>query len=99
MNVIKFNNTSFEVESYNKNTYFNGETVNSNANCTIKANDMTVVNALAEETITSIEIRHDGEVIYTLSNINAKIESINEYLSGDRMNVSINLTFNMGANE
>ena len=99
MNVIKFNDTSFEVESYNKNTYFNGETVNSNANCTIKANDMAVVNALAEDPITSIEIRHDGEVIYTLTNINAKVESINEYLNGDRMSVGVNLTFNMGDNE
>jgi len=99
MNTIKFNNTSFEVESYNKNTYFTGESVSSNASCTIKTNDMTTVNALAEDPITSITITHDEEVIYTLTNINAKIDSINEYLSGDRMNVNINLTFNMGANE
>jgi len=79
MNTIIFNDTaSFEVESYNKNTYFNGESITSNANCSVKISNMTALNTLAEDTITSIEIDHDNESIYELANISAKIESINE---------------------
>ena len=94
MNIIKFNDTSFEVDSYSKNTYFTGENVTSNAYCSIKVTEMATLNALTEVPITSMEILHDGNSIYRLDNINAKIESINEVLNFDRINITVNFVFN-----
>ena len=93
MNTIKFNNTEFQIESYSKNTYLNGEQINSSANCSIIVNDIAVLNALMQDTITSIQIKYNDNVIYTLQNISAHIDNINEYLNVDRMNISVNLTF------
>ena len=93
MNVIKLNNLEVEVESYNKNTYLNDGNVMSNAYCTLKTNDTTTLNAMMLEAITSIEIEHDGIVIYSLSNLNARIESITESLADDRVVVNLNLAF------
>ena len=93
MNVIKFNNSEFEVESYTKNTYFTQEGIISNANCSLNTNNIEAVNALAEGAITSIVIEHDHLVIYSLTDVNAKIDNINEYLNGNRMNISLTLTF------
>lgn len=96
MNKIKLNNLELEVESYNKNTYFSGDSMNSNASMSVRIDedDITDLNALAASPITTIQIHADERLIYDLQNINAKIDSINEYLNGDRMNVSVNLTFN-----
>lgn len=93
MTTIKFNNTVFEVESYNKNTFFNGEEITSNANCTIKMTDMAPLNALTQTTITAIQIHYDNTLIYDLQDVSAKIDSIGEYLNTDRMSISVNLTF------
>lgn len=95
MNTIKFNNTEFELESYNRNTYFNGETVSSNAGCGIIAANATEIDALAESTITSLQIYHDNELIYDLQNIEAHVSSISEYLNTDRINITINIEFNI----
>lgn len=93
MTTIKLNNTEFEVESYNKNTYFTGENIMSNANCSIKVVDMNTLNALVPVAITSIQIKYDNNIIYNLTDVNAKIDSINEYLNGDHMNTNVNFTF------
>lgn len=95
MNKIKLNNTEFIVEGYNKNTYFNGETVTSSGTCNIITDNMSSVESLADNTITSIQIIHDDELIYNLTNINARIESINEYLNTDHMSININLIFDI----
>ena len=95
MNTIKFNDTVFQVESYNKNTYFEGESVNSNGTCNIITSDATALNALAEDEITSIQIYHDEELIYDSQNIKCSITSINEYLNGDHMNIQISLIFDL----
>ena len=93
MNTIKFNNTEFQVESYNKNTYFSGNTMSSNASCNIVTNDIESLNTLALNTITALQIYHDETLIYNLQNIQAHIDNINEYLNGDTISISINLTF------
>lgn len=93
MNIIKLNNVEFEVESYNKTTYFNGENITSNANMLINTDDITVLNNVAENPINTIQILHDNDVIYNLTNANAQIENINEYLNFDRMNINVNLRF------
>lgn len=94
MNIIKFNNEEFEVESYNKNTNFSGEIITSNGYCSLRNANMANLTALAQTTITSIEIVHDGTSIYKIENLNAKINSIDENFGGDRMFVNINLVFN-----
>ena len=93
MNIIKINNIEFEVEGYNKNTYFSGGTVTSNGNMTIRVSDMTTLNELAEDTIDTIQIYHDNEQVYNLQDADAKIDSINEYFNGERMSVSVNFIF------
>ena len=95
MNIIKFNNTEFELESYNRNTYFNGETISSSAGCGIIAANITEIDALAESTITSLQIYHDNELIYDLQNIDAHVSSVSEYLNTDRINITINIEFNI----
>lgn len=93
MNKIKLNNAEFEIENYNKNTYFNEDSISSDASFQITVNDMAVLNALVKETITDIQITHDDNVIYTLADLNAHINNINEYLSFDRINVNVSLRF------
>ena len=93
MNVIKFNNTEFEVEGYSKNTYFNGASMSSNGMCQVKLDDISALMDLAQTPITSIQILHDDVVIYDLQDINARIDNTNEYLNTDRIDVSINLIF------
>ena len=96
MNTIKLNNNEYEISSYSKNTSFYNDTPSSTAYFTIIANNSNVidgVNALANTTITSLEITYDGDVIYSLSNISAKIESINETLNTSRMDVNVNIKF------
>lgn len=94
MNIIKFNNVEFEVIGYNKNTYFSDDTITSSASCQIIVADMDVLNNLANTAITSLQILHDGNIIYNLSDISAHIESISEYLNVDKMDISVSLRFN-----
>jgi hypothetical protein len=54
MNIIKFNNVEMEVDSYNKNTYFNGIAITSNASCTVRTNNITALNALMQTPIEAI---------------------------------------------
>ena len=93
MNIIKFNNVEFEVISYNKNTYFNDDTITSSASCQIIVADMDVLNNLAKTTITSLQILHNGNIIYNLSDISVHIDNISEYLNVDRMDINVSLRF------
>lgn len=93
MNTIKFNDLELEVESYNKNTYFNDGNITSTGYCTVITNDIASLNELMGEIITSIEIKHNDNSIYNLANLNAHIDTINESLSGDRIVVNLNITF------
>jgi hypothetical protein len=47
MNLLVLNDTTFEVVSYNKNTYFNGETIESTANFSLTGADANDLNGLA----------------------------------------------------
>ena len=93
MNKIKFNNIELEVESYNKNTYLSEDAIVSNAGCQVILTDMTLVKTLMQENINSIQIYHDDTLIYNLTNIHARVESVSEYLNVERMNINISLTF------
>lgn len=94
MNTIKFNNTTtFEILNYNRSVVFENNNISASAICAIVASDVSDFNALAGETITQIQIFHDGTLIYNLNNTSASIYSINEYLDIDKMNISFNLIF------
>ena len=95
MNIIKLNDAEFQVESYNKTTTFSGENISSSAYCQVNTDNINTLNELAADPITSIQILHDGDLIYNLQNINAKIDNINESLSMDRIFINVNLTFTM----
>ena len=95
MNTIKFNDTTFLVESYNRTTSFAGEVITSTGYCLIFTDDISALEALADTTITSIQIYHDNELIYNLTDASVHIENINEYLNVDKMFVNVNLIFDM----
>ena len=93
MNKIKFNNIELEVESYSKNTYFSDGVISSSATCQVILPDFALIDTLMEEDITSIQIYYNDTLIYNLSNINARMNNINEYLNVERMVVNMNLVF------
>ena len=95
MNKIKFNNVELTLVGYSRTTYFNGENISSNGSCNVITDDITELNELAQDTITSLQIYSDNELIYNLQDINAKIDNINEYLDEDHISISISLTFDM----
>lgn len=93
MNTIKFNNHTYEVFAFNKNTYFNDGVISSNGGCQIKTSDITSLQTLGTETIETLQIYHDDTLIYDLQNLNGKLNSIDEYLSEDHININLNFNF------
>ena len=57
-------------------------------------NALASITALAEETITSIKIKKDNEIIYELSNLDAQIQSSDESYDGNYVNINIQINFN-----
>lgn len=99
MSTIIFNNKSFPVTSYNRNTSFYNNTMQSEGSASLYISGELIndLYSLSEDNITSIQIANDEEVIYSLSNVNAKLtridENYNEY--GDNVVTNINLQFNL----
>ena len=95
---IVLNNEEFGFQGYNRNTYFNGENITSTGYITgLSGSDLPArLEALAESALTSIIIKkEDNTVIYSLTNLNAKINSIDENYNGiDAVLTSLNLQFN-----
>jgi len=87
----------FEFGDYSRNTYFGGETISSDGyvNNIQGANIAAELEDFANEPITSIQIKKDNEVIYNLTDIDARLTSINEGYNGDRMYTNIVLHFNI----
>lgn len=96
MTKIKLNNTEYQIDSYNRTTNIMDGNINSTAYVNLVNGDATALNALLGTTITSIEITVDSDKIYELTSINATVESVNEYLAGDRMSYNLNITFKQG---
>ena len=95
MNTIKLNNTVFELEGYSKTTPFEEGNIFSNGQCDIKNVNIDNAYTLAEEPITLVQIYHDNNLIYNLQDISAHINSISEGFNGERISVSLNLTFDI----
>lgn len=95
--IILNNSLEFEFSDYIRNTYFNNDGITSEGYINnIKGNNISVqLYELSEETITSIQIKKDNEIIYTLPNINANLTNINEGYNGERVYINIALRFNI----
>ena len=96
MNTISLNSIDFNLNSFSRNTYLKEPSdIQSIAYINISSpynpNDLMT---LTQNPITSLIIKHDDEVIYTLSDLNAQIISMDENFNTDKINVNINLQFN-----
>ena len=94
MFTIILNNTTFTADNYYRTMsfvedHFQGS-ININA---IKSNNTTAdIEALAPTKITSITLKKENEVVYTLTDINASIQSYDESFGGDRININLNIS-------
>lgn len=96
MTKIKLNNSEYQIESYNRTTNISDNNITSTAYLNLSSGEAVNLNSLLGTTINSIEIDVDDVKIYELTNINAKVDSVNEYLSGNRMSYNVNITFKQG---
>ena len=95
MTTLKLNNTEFELAAFTRNTSFYENSIVSTASCDIKVSDTDLLEALTDIQITSLQIKYNDEVIYTLNDISAHLNSIGEYLNTDHISANLNLTFDM----
>lgn len=93
MNIIKLNNSEFEVENYYRSTSFTDNVIQSSGNCVLNTSDTSALYEIAESPITLIQITKDDEIIYNLDNITAHIENIIESFSADRFYINVNFIF------
>lgn len=93
MNTIKLNNTTCEVISFNKSTTFNNGQISGSGNASIRTDDISALQELGLTEIETIQIFHDEERIYNLTNAGGRITSIDEYLTEDSMNINVNFSF------
>lgn len=93
MNTIKLNNTTCEVVSFNKNTTFNNGQISGSGNANIRTDNIGALQELGLTEIETIQIFHNEERIYNLTNAGGRITSIDEYLTENSMNININFSF------
>lgn len=97
MTKIVFNNNeneAVEISGFNRNTSFSEDNTISNAYVNA-IGGVAILQKYGIETITSIKIYNDEEVIYELDNLNAKISNIDEYLNNEQITVNANILFNI----
>lgn len=96
MYTLILNETNFQINSFGRNTYFQEDgsyTSNGYMNFVNSNNLAATLHALAQEPITSLIIKLNNEVVYNAGEINARIQSIDENLNGDTMNINLNIQF------
>lgn len=97
MATITLNSQEFIFTDYSRTVNFGGEHISDSAYINnISGLDVsTRLRALGEDTITSLVIKYNDEVIYSLTNLNAQIISITEgYSGGETVTTGINIRFN-----
>ena len=99
MNTIKLNEYTFIVDNYNKSANYSGEHPVCNGYCSVVTTDMNSIMELAKNTINSVQIYHDEELIYNLDNANGKILTIDELLNPTSVKIGINMTFALDAEQ
>lgn len=90
------NESQFEIANFNRNTYNDGERINSTASITLSATDAAAssIHGLVGEDISTFIIKKDdGEEIYNAGSINAKITSVVETLMTDEIYINVNVDF------
>ena len=93
MNYIKFNDLQCQVISFIKYTNFDENGMTGSCNCQVLTDNVTGLQELGLNPITSLQILHEDEVIYNLQNISAKVTSINEYLADNHIDINLTITF------
>lgn len=95
---IILNNEEFDFTNYNRTTYFSENTITGNGYIGgLKGTDLTTrLETLARNPITSLSIKtDDSRVIYSLNNINATINNMDENYDGvSDVNIGLNIQFN-----
>lgn len=93
MNTIKLNNVTCEVLSFNKNTSFNNGEIYGSGSASIRTDDIGALQELGLTEIETIQIFHDEERIYNLTNAGGRITSIDEYLTEDSISINVSFSF------
>lgn len=101
MNTLILNglsSTPFVLLNYTRNTSFDPSTheMNSVAYFDVENGNGVVsqLQNIGRTGLTNITIKHDGENIYNLPNLNASISTINENLYEDNVNINVSVIFN-----
>ena len=92
---IILNNAHFGINSFSRNTYFNGNTIESNAyfDVTNFSDAVATIHSLVDVPITTLLIKKGDQTIYDAGEINARITNLNESLSGEQMLSNVNIRF------
>ena len=99
MNTLILNglsSTPFELRNYNRNTSFDeARNMNSIAYFDIAptTNTSAQLENIGKNPITNILIKHDDTPIYNLTNLNARISTINETLYDDSVLINASIVF------
>ena len=98
MTQITLNDASFALQSYSRNTNFNGDNIDSSGYLylTMNSNDTAALYNVAKSMINTITIQDESNnIIYSIENAQARILNINEsYNGGDNtVTTSVNLHF------
>ena len=91
MITIKLNDMECTLLTFNNNTYFNDNSASGTITCEVEVVDADDIQTLGESPITSLIIEKNDEVIYRMTKLNAKLNSINEYLMGETMHTTLNI--------
>ena len=94
VNIIFNGEHTYELNSFTRDTTFNftDDTMTSTAYMNLKDTDAQL-EALGHSVITSLQIKVNDEVIYSLPEITAHITNLNESLMGDTMTTNLNISF------
>ena len=82
-----------ELTGYNRNRVIHPDEINDTTQCDIAFEDVEKFVEFGSTPITSLQIVKDGEIIYNLVNIHARIDVISERLQDEAMLVQLNLVF------
>lgn len=93
MNYIKLNDMQMQVISFNRYVNFNNGAMSGSCSCQVVTSDLSGLQELGTTLVTSIQIIHEDQVIYNLTDIETRITSINESLVEDHIDISLTFDF------
>lgn len=91
---IRLNDSKeFDIETFSQTNYYHDGEITRSANFNITDQDISELEALASTSITLIEIIVKNNTIYTLDNVNGRLDNINEFLENDHMSKTVTIEF------